>query len=106
MPTTAIWWSIWPHGLGIATGPCFIVRPYLLSGRLQRVLPDYTTDVLNIHAVYPTRKHLSAKVRIFVNFSRNGWRARGWAERFVHDLPREGISGAKSSAKTGGYRSK
>lgn len=63
------------HGLGIATGPCFIVRPYLLSGRLQRVLPDYTTDVLNIHAVYPTRKHLSAKVRLFVNFFEE-WLAR------------------------------
>jgi DNA-binding transcriptional LysR family regulator len=31
-------------------------------------LPDYQTDVLNIYAVYPTRKHLSAKVRLFVNF--------------------------------------
>ena len=56
------------QGLGIGTGPCFIVRRYLENGRVQRVLPHYKTDVLNIYAVYPTRKHLSAKVRLFVNF--------------------------------------
>lgn len=38
-------------------------------------LPDYQTDVLNIYAVYPTRKHLSAKVRLFVNFF-EAWLAR------------------------------
>ena len=63
------------QGLGIATGPCFIVRPYLESGRVVRVLPDYQTDVLNIYAVYPTREHLSAKVRLFVNFFEE-WLAR------------------------------
>lgn len=56
------------QGLGIGTGPCFIARPYLQSGRVVRVLSHYRTEVLNIYAVYPTRKHLSAKVRIFVNF--------------------------------------
>jgi DNA-binding transcriptional LysR family regulator len=32
------------------------------------VLTDYVPAPLEIHAVYPHRKHLSAKVRTFVDF--------------------------------------
>lgn len=60
------------QGIGIGCGPCFSVRPYLDSGRLVRVLPAYKTDELPIYAAYPSRKHLSAKVRTFVNFF-EGW---------------------------------
>ncbi|RCS58080.1 LysR family transcriptional regulator [Parvibium lacunae] len=56
------------HGAGIGTGPCFIVRSYLEAGRLVRVLPAYSADEMTIYAVYPNRKHLSAKVRTFVSF--------------------------------------
>lgn len=59
------------QGMGIGCGPCFNVKPYLQSGRLVRVLPDYQTDILPIYAVYPSRKHLSAKVRSFVSFFEN-----------------------------------
>ena len=55
-------------GTGIGTGPCFIVRHYLESGRLVRILPEYEGDEMTIYAVYPNRKHLSAKVRTFVRF--------------------------------------
>ena len=39
------------QGLGIGTGPCFIVRRYLENGRVRQVLPHYKTDVLNVYAV-------------------------------------------------------
>jgi DNA-binding transcriptional LysR family regulator len=33
-----------------------------------RVLPDYVPAPTNVYAVYPSRRHLSAKVRAFVDF--------------------------------------
>ena len=55
-------------GCGITRAPCFILGPLIKDGRLQRVLPDLPPQVLPIHAVYPTRRHLSAKVRALTDF--------------------------------------
>lgn len=55
-------------GGGIAFAPCFILQPLIDAGRLQRVLPDWGTPRLPIHAVYPTRRHLSAKVQSMTGF--------------------------------------
>ena len=55
-------------GGGIAFAPCFILQPLIDSGRLQRVLPDWGAPRLAIHAVYPTRRHLSAKVQAMTAF--------------------------------------
>ncbi|WP_342119436.1 LysR substrate-binding domain-containing protein [Pseudoduganella sp. OTU4001] len=38
------------------------------GGRLVRVLEDWVTDPLPIHVVYPQNRHLSAKVRVFVEW--------------------------------------
>lgn len=56
------------QGLGICCEPDFIVAAHLAAGRLKRILPDYEAPVTAIHAVYPSRRHLSAKVRAFVDF--------------------------------------
>jgi len=56
------------HGSGIVFQPDFIVGGYLQSGRLVPLLPGYEGASLPIYAVYPSRKHLSAKVRAFVDF--------------------------------------
>ena len=53
-------------GLGIAFEPEYVVRAALADGRLVRVLPAFRGPVLDIWAVYPSRRHLSAKVRLFV----------------------------------------
>lgn len=55
-------------GGGIALAPCFILQPLIDSGRLQRILPEWGTPRLPIHAVYPTRRHLSAKVQAMTAF--------------------------------------
>ena len=55
-------------GAGIVQAPCFILAPLLASGRLARVLPDWTLRRLPIHVVYPTRRHLSAKVQAMTAF--------------------------------------
>lgn len=55
-------------GAGIAFQPGFIVDDDLAAGRLVRVLPDWQSTEMGVYAVYPSRKHLSAKVRTFVDF--------------------------------------
>jgi DNA-binding transcriptional LysR family regulator len=56
------------HGVGIVFEPTFIVAPEVRAGRLVPLLQDYEAAPLPIWAVYPSRKHLSAKVRVFVDF--------------------------------------
>ncbi|MEW7849460.1 LysR family transcriptional regulator [Massilia aurea] len=55
-------------GAGIAFQPHFIVGEDLAAGRLVQVLPDWRSAEMGIYAIYPSRKHLSAKVRTFVDF--------------------------------------
>jgi DNA-binding transcriptional LysR family regulator len=55
-------------GIGIAMEPDFIVAEDLAEGRLVALLPDYEPPSASIYAVYPSRRHLSAKVRVFVDF--------------------------------------
>ncbi len=54
-------------GLGVALEPDFMVQPALAAGLLVRILPDYETAPGEVWAVYPSRRHLSAKVRLFVD---------------------------------------
>ena len=55
-------------GAGIALEPDFIVKPLLESGELVEILKNFRPAPYNIYAVYPSRRHLSAKVRTFVDF--------------------------------------
>ncbi|PTW63549.1 LysR family transcriptional regulator [Breoghania corrubedonensis] len=55
-------------GLGFARTPLFMVRDDIAAGRLERVLEEYESDDAAIWVVYPHRKHLSGKVRAFVDF--------------------------------------
>ena len=51
---------------GISLLPTFLVGQDLAAGHLVEVLPDHDFGRLGIHAVYPHRRHLSAKVQAFV----------------------------------------
>jgi len=55
-------------GAGIARLPSFLLDDALESGALVEVLDAYRPDPLPIHAVYVPNRHLSAKVRRFVDF--------------------------------------
>ena len=50
-------------GAGVVYAPCFILAPLIARGLLVRVLADLGACRLPIHAVYPSRRHLSAKVQ-------------------------------------------
>lgn len=62
-------------GMGITRGPDFILGPYIKQGRLIPILGDWGEMKIPISAVYPSRKHLSAKVRSFVTHMEE-WLAR------------------------------
>jgi DNA-binding transcriptional LysR family regulator len=56
------------QGAGIVFEPAFIVGSDVRAGRLVPLLQDFVAAPMPIYAVYPSRKHLSAKVRLFVDF--------------------------------------
>lgn len=63
-------------GLGLAQLPSFIVAADLASGALEVVLEEYEARPASIWALYSSTRHLSTKVRTFVDFL---------AERFAGD---------------------
>jgi len=55
-------------GAGLLLEPGFIVEPAIRAGRLVPLLLRWRLPEYGIHAVYPHRRHLSAKVRSLVDF--------------------------------------
>ena len=55
-------------GAGIMLTPTFIVGEDIASGRLLRLLPEYRTKEVTIYAVYAGRRHLTPKVRTFIDY--------------------------------------
>ena len=55
-------------GLGIVQMADFMLDTLIEAGRLEQVLADWSTDPMPIHVVYPQNRHLSAKVRVFVEW--------------------------------------
>lgn len=56
------------EGIGIAVVPTWLLRRELETGLLRCVLKDYEPKRLPIQIVYPSRRHLPAKVRVLVEF--------------------------------------
>jgi len=54
-------------GLGLTQLPDFYVEDDLHQGRLVAVLPEWELGDVGVWAIYPHRRHLSAKVRILVD---------------------------------------
>lgn len=55
-------------GLGILIQPTYILYEDMVAGRLVPVLDEWDLPRLTINLAYPSRKHLSAKVRTFIDF--------------------------------------
>lgn len=56
------------EGHGIAVISRAMAQPYLQSGRLVEIMPDWQEEELPISAMYPQNRNLSAKVRVFVDW--------------------------------------
>jgi DNA-binding transcriptional LysR family regulator len=56
------------QGLGLVQLPSFYLEEDIAAGNLATVLDDYNPTDTGVWAVYPHNRHLTAKVRLFVNF--------------------------------------
>jgi DNA-binding transcriptional LysR family regulator len=61
-------------GYGIARLATFLISDHLRSGHLLPILNEYSTDGPAVRAVYPSSRHLSPKVRSFIDELLTAWR--------------------------------
>jgi DNA-binding transcriptional LysR family regulator len=54
-------------GIGLILASPFTVADLIASGALVPLLPDFRAQEVEINALYPHRRHLSAKVRAFID---------------------------------------
>ncbi len=54
--------------MGIGLLPLWLVGPAIKAGKVSEILPDYHVPDSAIYAIYPPGRHLSPKVRVFVDF--------------------------------------
>jgi DNA-binding transcriptional LysR family regulator len=66
--------------LGVILQPSFLVGEDLRSGALMELLPEYRAGEIGVYVVYPTRKHVSPKVRMLVEFLVEAFRKKPWPE--------------------------
>ncbi|HYR26154.1 MAG TPA: LysR family transcriptional regulator [Aquabacterium sp.] len=55
-------------GLGVAVLPSYIVADALADGRLERVLPGWYFFNVMVYAAMPSRKHVPARTRAFLDY--------------------------------------
>lgn len=68
-------------GLGIAWAADFLALPHIATGRLVPLLTEHVVDERTpIHAVYPQRRHVPAKVRVFIDFLAAKLRRPPWRD--------------------------
>ena len=68
------------HGLGIAWRSTWEVEADVASGRLQEVLASFAAPPNGIYAVFPQRKHLPLRVRLWIDFVKHSYGdPRYWA---------------------------
>jgi DNA-binding transcriptional LysR family regulator len=59
------------EGMGIGLVPIYSAMSGLRSGQLVWILPEYTSQEMNLYALYPSRQFLDAKIRTWVEFLRD-----------------------------------
>lgn len=74
-------------GSGIVGTPSFIAADALAAGQLEPLMPGYRLPEAAVHAVYPHHRHLSLKVRSFVDFLADRFRGTPPWERVIAATP-------------------
>ncbi|HYD82372.1 MAG TPA: LysR family transcriptional regulator [Paucimonas sp.] len=85
-------------GHGIAVLPTFIIHRAVAAGGLRIVLPEYARAEIDLHAVYPSRRNVPAKVRVFVDFLVERFGAEPYWDRDLEQGRRDG-RGAHSARR-------
>ncbi|WP_415891757.1 LysR substrate-binding domain-containing protein [Neptuniibacter sp. PT8_73] len=55
------------NGQGISLCPDFAVKSHIESGAIKHLLPEWQAPTMEMSAIYPSRQHVSAKVRLFID---------------------------------------
>lgn len=55
-------------GFGVIQAPTFMLQDHMNNGELEPVLADWCSDPVPLHVVYPPNRHLSTKLRVFVDW--------------------------------------
>lgn len=69
-------------GQGVTILPCFIIHNELREGTLVDLAPGYDWGDFTAYAVYPPTRHLSTRVRTFVDFLANRYRGTPYWEKY------------------------
>jgi len=80
------------NGGGIVQVLALSGRHLVESGALMQLLPDWADEIFPLYAVFPTRRHQPAKVRLFIDFCQALLREEAWKEAV--DLIAADASGA------------
>jgi LysR family transcriptional activator of dmlA len=76
----ALAWALDGHGIVLRSE--WDVAPYLRSGRLCMLLPDWAAPAADIYILFPTKSHLQARTRAMVDFMLDAFsdrRRKNWA---------------------------
>jgi LysR family transcriptional regulator, regulator for bpeEF and oprC len=57
------------EGFGFALLPRFLADPFVSQGRLVEIMPGWTRPNVPVHAVFPSSRYLTPKVRGFVDIA-------------------------------------
>ncbi|MGJ0577935.1 LysR family transcriptional regulator [Xenorhabdus bovienii] len=56
------------QGAGIAMQPYYSAAPYLISGQLVELLPDYQPQAMGIYGIYASRQNMPVTLRTLLDF--------------------------------------
>lgn len=82
-------------GRGIAYQPTFIAFEPIRDGQLVPVLEDYDWPGVNAYVIYPQSRHLSQRVRAFVDFLAERFAGTPYWDRAIQEPDGPGIIGGK-----------
>lgn len=55
-------------GMGVLWLPAYMARPHVASGELVTLFEDWTLDPMPMHVAFPPNRHVSAKLRVFIDW--------------------------------------
>ena len=55
-------------GMGVLWLPDYMALPHIASGELMPLFEDWTMDPMPLYVAYPPQRHVSAKLRVFVDW--------------------------------------
>ncbi len=67
IPEPAVVYTMLLAGAGVGWLPDFHARDVIDQGSLVRILTDWSSPSVEVHALYPNHRSLSAKVRVFID---------------------------------------